>query len=57
METKIPNNAHYEIPGNPSTAKSSALKLNDRKNGRALRVLSDEDWTFWITNGYIFANK
>jgi hypothetical protein len=52
-KTMIPNNAHYEIPGNPSTAKSSQLSLNNRTNGEALRVLSEEDWTFWKTNGYI----
>jgi len=46
-------NAHKEIPGNPSTAKSSALKLNDRSNGKPLRVLSEDDWKFWINNGYI----
>jgi len=46
-------NAHKEIPGNPSAAKSSVLKLNDRSNGKPLRVLSEEDWTFWITNGYV----
>jgi hypothetical protein len=45
--------AHKEIPGNPSVAKSSALKLNDRSNGKPLRVLSEEDWKFWIHNGYI----
>lgn len=45
--------AHKEIPGNPSTAKSSALKLNDRSNGKPLRVLSEEDWQFWISNGYV----
>ena len=28
--TMIPNNAHKDIPGNPSTAKSSSEKLNDR---------------------------
>ena len=28
-------------------------KLNDRSNGKPLRVLSEEDWNFWITNGYI----
>ena len=39
------------VPGNPSTAKSSATKLNDRSNGEPLRVLSEADWTFWITNG------
>ncbi|MBL7699306.1 MAG: phytanoyl-CoA dioxygenase family protein [Chitinophagaceae bacterium] len=46
-------NAHKEIPGNPSTAKSSALKLNDRSNGKPLRVLSEDDWKFWINNGYV----
>jgi len=51
--TMIPNNAHKEIPGNPSTATSSHLKLNDRSNGEPLRVLSEEDWKFWITNGYV----
>lgn len=51
--TMMPNNAHQDIPGNPSTAKSSATQLNDRSNGRPLRVLSEEDWAFWIHNGYI----
>jgi hypothetical protein len=45
--------AHKEIPGNPSTAKSSQLKLNDRSNGKPLRVLSEEDWAFWLHNGYV----
>ena len=51
--TMAANNAHKDIPGNPSTAKSSTSKLNDRSNGKPLRVLSEEDWIFWITNGYI----
>ncbi len=51
--TMMPDNAHKEIPGNPSTAKSSATKLNDRSNGKPLRVLSEADWNFWIANGYI----
>ena len=46
-------NAHKDIPGNPSTAKSSFTKLNDRSNGKALRVLSEDDWDFWIKNGYV----
>ena len=46
-------NAHKDIPGNPSTAKSSQQRLNDRSNGQPLRILSDEDWDFWITNGYV----
>ena len=53
MATMVPNNAHKDIPGNPSTAKSSAEKLNDRSNGKPLRVLSEEDWQFWVHNGYI----
>ncbi len=51
--TMMPNTAHKDIPGNPSTATSSHLKLNDRSNGIPLRVLSEEDWAFWIYNGYI----
>ena len=52
-ETMVPNNAHYDIPGNPSTAKSSALQLNDRSNGAPLRVLSEEDWAVWKHHGYV----
>src|SRR5678815_1322090 len=51
--TMAPNTAHKDIPGNPSTATSSKKKLNDRSNGEPLRVLSEEDWKFWIDNGYI----
>src|ERR1700741_1341896 len=48
-----PTQAHKDIPGNPSTATSSKKKLNDRSNGEPLRVLSEEDWKFWIDNCYI----
>jgi hypothetical protein len=51
--TMIPNNAHKAIPGNPSTATSSSIKLSDRSNSEPLRVLSEEDWKFWIYNGYV----
>jgi Phytanoyl-CoA dioxygenase (PhyH) len=51
--TMVPDNAHKDIPGNPSTAKSSNVKLNDRSNGKPLRVLTEEDWQFWKLNGYI----
>lgn len=51
--TMIPNNAHKDIPGNPSTATSSKQQLNDRSSGEPLRVLSEEDWNFWVHNGYI----
>jgi hypothetical protein len=53
VATMTPDNAHKNIPGNPSTAKSSNLKLNDRLNGKPLRILSEEDWEFWIHNGFI----
>lgn len=49
----IPNNAHKDIPGNPSTATSSKKRLSDRSTGEPLRVLSEEDWAFWKHNGYI----
>ncbi len=51
-----PTNAHKDIPGNPSTATSSKIKLNDRTGPNAnkpLRVLSEADWQFWKDNGYI----
>lgn len=48
---------HKDIPGNPSTASSSAVQLNDRSNGRPLRVLSEEDWKFWIHNGYVVIKR
>ena len=51
--TMMPNTNHKDIPGNPSTATSSFLKLNDRSNGKPLKVLSEEDWAFWVENGYV----
>jgi ectoine hydroxylase-related dioxygenase (phytanoyl-CoA dioxygenase family) len=51
--TQSPNKNHKDIPGNPSTATSSKIKLNDRSNGKPLRILSEEDWAFWIQNGYV----
>lgn len=51
--TMATNQVHKEIPGNPSVSKTSVHKLNDRSNGKPLRVLSEEDWAFWIHNGYI----
>jgi hypothetical protein len=47
------NEAHKVIPGNPSTATSSQIKLNDRSNGKSLQVLSEADWQFWVNNGYV----
>ncbi len=53
----IPNNAHKDIPGNPSTATSSKKNLNDRSNGEPLKVLSEEDWQFWKHNGYVIVRS
>ncbi|MCM4150518.1 phytanoyl-CoA dioxygenase [Arenibacter sp. N53] len=51
---KVTNkNPHAEIPGNPSTSTTSKIVLNDRSNGIPLRILSEEDWQFWLYNGYI----
>jgi ectoine hydroxylase-related dioxygenase (phytanoyl-CoA dioxygenase family) len=55
--TMIPNANHLDKPGNPSTATSSALKLNDRRNGQPLKVLSESDWAFWIENGYVIVKN
>jgi hypothetical protein len=52
--TMIPNNAHKDIPGNPSTATSSTKRLRTSiEEGPSLKVLSLEDWAFWIHNGYV----
>jgi len=52
-----PNIHHRDIPGNPSTASSSSHKLNDRSNGKPLKVLSESDWSFWIHNGYVIVRN
>ena len=49
----ILKNNHKEIPGNPSTAKSSIKKLRTEATEDSLRVLTIEDWKFWRDNGYI----
>ena len=46
-------NEHKDIPGNPSTAKSSEQQLNQRRNGEPLRALTEEQWQHWITQGYV----
>jgi hypothetical protein len=53
IPTMLPDNAHKETPGNPSTPTSSKIKLSDRSNGKPLLVLSEADWDFWIQNGYV----
>lgn len=56
-EGATPNRYHDDKPGNPSTATSSKLKLNDRSNGKPLKVLTEDDWTFWKENGYIVVKQ
>lgn len=46
-------NEHLEIPGNPSVDKSSSYRLNERLNNEPLRALTEEQWLFWIENGYV----
>ena len=57
MMPTMATNAHTDITGNPSVAKSSVHQLNDRSNGKPLRLLTDEQWDFWTTNGYIVIKK
>ena len=49
----IPDNQHKEIPGNPSTAKSSEQKLRTHATSDSLRVLTMDQWSFWVENGYV----
>lgn len=53
-KTKMADSGHNtDIPGNPSTARSSKQVLNDRSNNKPLRVLSEHEWKFWEHNGYV----
>ncbi|MEM6769621.1 MAG: phytanoyl-CoA dioxygenase, partial [Bacteroidota bacterium] len=52
-DTLIPDNQHQDIPGNPSTAKSSNIQLRRSATAETLRVLSMEDWAFWQHHGYV----
>ena len=49
----IPDNKHKEIPGNPSTAKSSIQNLRSSATSDTLKVLTIDQWNFWIENGYV----
>ena len=51
--TMVPDNEHKDTPGNPSTAKSSSVKLRREATAKTLRVLTIEQWNFWKENGYI----
>ncbi|PWK28652.1 ectoine hydroxylase-related dioxygenase (phytanoyl-CoA dioxygenase family) [Arcicella aurantiaca] len=54
VPTMMANQNHTDKPGNPSTATSSQIKLRTSiADGNKLSVLSEEDWAFWIENGYV----
>jgi hypothetical protein len=55
--TMIPANAHADIPGNPTTATSSSIRLREHADPASLKVLSAEDWAFWKHNGYVVVKK
>lgn len=40
-------------PGDPSMRTTNNPKLSTRSNGEPLGVLSEEDWQFWLDNGYV----
>ena len=44
---------HQDIPGNPSTAKSSDLQLRKKATRETLRILTMKEWEHWRHNGYI----
>ena len=46
--TMVPDNQHKDIPGNPSTAKSSKVNLRTEATVETLRVLTQEQWNFWM---------
>lgn len=59
METSAqsPNRYHDDKPGNPSTATSSKLQLNQRAHGEPLRLLTEDQWAFWQHNGYVIIKE
>ncbi|MEL6357892.1 MAG: phytanoyl-CoA dioxygenase, partial [Bacteroidota bacterium] len=53
----VPDNQHLDIPGNPSTAKSSTVRLREQASTDSLRVLTMEQWAFWMENGYVVVKQ
>ncbi len=53
VKLEMANKAHEDIPGNPSTATSSQRKLRTGIGDQPLRILSKEQWEFWLYNGYV----
>jgi ectoine hydroxylase-related dioxygenase (phytanoyl-CoA dioxygenase family) len=52
-KTMVSDNQHKDIPGNPSTAKSSTVKLRLEATTDTLKVLTLEQWKFWKEYGYV----
>ncbi|HEA21865.1 hypothetical protein LCGC14_1861710 [marine sediment metagenome] len=52
-KSMVPDNLHKDIPGNPSTAKSSKAQLRTEATADTLKVLTLEQWRFWLENGYV----
>ena len=52
--TMAPANAHTDIPGNPSTATSSAVRLREQADPASLKVLSAEELADVNDGGEIF---
>lgn len=44
-------------PGNAGVSYELERQLNERKNGKPLRELTEDDWTFWKENGYIIISE
>ena len=44
-------------PGNAGVSYELQREFNKRENGEPLRILSEDDWTFWQENGYIIINQ
>ena len=50
-------NQHKEIPGNPSTAKSSTVQLRETATKETLKILTLAQWDFWKKNGYVVVKE
>lgn len=44
-------------PGNAGVSYELERQLNERENCEPLRILSEDDWTFWKENGYIIISE
>lgn len=44
-------------PGNAGVSYELQREFNKRENSESLRVLSEDDWTFWEENGFIIINQ